>query len=181
VSDERKMVPGYPGYSVTRDGKVWTRLVRKGRSPATLGNEWRELSPIRNSKYGHVCVRLYLKGVWEHVQIHVLILTIFIGPCPPGLEGCHNNGVPSDNRVNNLRWDTHKSNMADATRLGRWPDRRGENSKGAVKLKAADIPEIKRLHASGLSSNEVGKKYGVSGSTVRLISLGKTWTNAEPA
>lgn len=45
--------------------------------------------------------------------IHRLVLETFVGPCPEGMEACHNNGNPADNRVENLRWDTHIANMAD--------------------------------------------------------------------
>lgn len=50
--------------------------------------------------------------------IHVVILTTFVGPRPSGMEGCHINGDPADNRLENLRWDTHASNMQDAIRHG---------------------------------------------------------------
>ena len=36
-------------------------------------------------------------------KVHRLVLEAFVGPNPPGLECCHNNGDPSDNRVENLR------------------------------------------------------------------------------
>jgi hypothetical protein len=29
------------------------------------------------------------------------------------METCHNNGNPADNRLENLRWDTHVANEAD--------------------------------------------------------------------
>jgi hypothetical protein len=45
--------------------------------------------------------------------VHTLVLEAFVGQCPSGLEGCHQNGVAWDNRLSNLRWDTHESNMAD--------------------------------------------------------------------
>jgi hypothetical protein len=43
---------------------------------------------------------------------------VFRGPCPPGMEACHNNGDPTDNRLCNLRWDTHANNEADKIRHG---------------------------------------------------------------
>lgn len=47
------------------------------------------------------------------VYVHRLVLEAFVGPCPDGMEACHNNGVQDDNRVENLRWDTHLSNIID--------------------------------------------------------------------
>lgn len=36
----------------------------------------------------------------------------------PGAECCHNNGVKTDCRLTNLRWDTHAGNMSDKERHG---------------------------------------------------------------
>jgi hypothetical protein len=51
-------------------------------------------------------------------KIHQLVLEAFVGPCPPGMEGCHNNGCPTDNRLENLRWDTPSSNSQDRIKHG---------------------------------------------------------------
>jgi len=48
--------------------------------------------------------------------VHVLVLTAFVGPCPDGLECCHNDGDPANNRVGNLRWDTRLANVHDMMR-----------------------------------------------------------------
>lgn len=48
---------------------------------------------------------------------HALVLTAFVGPRPAGMEACHANDVPDDNRLQNLRWDTPEANRADKARL----------------------------------------------------------------
>jgi hypothetical protein len=53
------------------------------------------------------------------VLLHRLILLAFVGEPPPGYECCHNNDDPSDNRLENLRWDTRTQNIQDAIRHGR--------------------------------------------------------------
>jgi hypothetical protein len=72
------------------------------------------LRPVIRSK--HAYVGLYrprrLPG------IHTLALEAFVGPCPPGMEGCHNNGDGLDNRLSNLRWDTKSANSRDSVRHG---------------------------------------------------------------
>ncbi|MDP7729539.1 HNH endonuclease [Mycobacterium sp. TY813] len=50
--------------------------------------------------------------------MHHLVLEAFVGPRPPGLEGCHGNGDPADNSVANLRWDTRSANVFDSVRHG---------------------------------------------------------------
>lgn len=49
------------------------------------------------------------------------MLTAFVGPCPDGMEGCHNDGDPHNNRLDNLRWDTRANNARDAIRHGTHP------------------------------------------------------------
>lgn len=57
------------------------------------------------------------------VLIPWLVLEAFVGPRPDGLEACHNNGNPGDDRLANLRWDTHSENILDRGRHGTDPAR----------------------------------------------------------
>lgn len=45
--------------------------------------------------------------------VHRLVATAFHGSPAEGLQVCHNNGDPSDNRATNLRWDTSSANLRD--------------------------------------------------------------------
>lgn len=51
-------------------------------------------------------------------SVHVIVLTAFAGPCPPGMECRHINGNASDNRPENLRWGTLSENELDKVRHG---------------------------------------------------------------
>lgn len=51
-------------------------------------------------------------------RVHRLVLEAFVGPCPDGMEACHANDRPSDNRLVNLRWDTRSENQRDSIRNG---------------------------------------------------------------
>jgi len=51
-------------------------------------------------------------------RVHRIVLEAFRGQCPEGMEGCHNDGDPENNRLNNLRWDTRSSNLADMVTHG---------------------------------------------------------------
>lgn len=48
-----------------------------------------------------------------HERVHRLVLEAFIGPCPDGMVGCHTDGDPLNNRLDNLRWDTPSNNNRD--------------------------------------------------------------------
>ena len=71
----------------------------------------------RGGKYW--CCDLRIDDKKETFYIHRLVLETFTGPCPPGQEGCHDDGDPSNNRLENLRWDTKSANAADTLDMGR--------------------------------------------------------------
>lgn len=52
------------------------------------------------------------------VDIAILILEAFVGLCPDGMECCHNDDDRSNNRLDNLRWDTHRENVKDGYKNG---------------------------------------------------------------
>ncbi len=54
----------------------------------------------------------------RNAKVHILVLEAFVGPRPLGLEGCHDDGDPANNRLTNLRWDTPSSNAVDRVRHG---------------------------------------------------------------
>jgi hypothetical protein len=63
-------------------------------------------------------VVLYRNGARRDALVHHLVLEAFVGPQPPGAEGCHWNDDPTDNRLENLRWDTRSANQFDSVRNG---------------------------------------------------------------
>lgn len=62
---------------------------------------------------GYPVVVLSANGERRNEYVHRLVLESFVGPCPDGMQACHNNGNPSDSRLENLRWDSPSSNMLD--------------------------------------------------------------------
>lgn len=65
------------------------------------------------SNSGYQQVYSSVDGVRGYHLVHRLVLEAFVGPCPEGMEACHNNGDRSDNRLENLRWDTHENNTSE--------------------------------------------------------------------
>lgn len=51
-------------------------------------------------------------------SVHRIVAEAFLGSCPESLEVCHWNDDPSDNRLSNLRFDTHSANVLDKVRNG---------------------------------------------------------------
>jgi hypothetical protein len=94
-----KTISEFPIYQVSNRGRVRN---------TQMGNL---LKGRLLNDYVQVCIkwegRLYFR------YAHILVLTYFRGPCPPGLESRHLDGVRSHNILNNLVWGTHKENMED--------------------------------------------------------------------
>lgn len=69
---------------------------------------------------GYRVIKLRSEGRKAHKAIHCLVLEAFVGPRPgPNYQGCHNDGNPSNSRLDNLRWDTVAANQADRKKHGR--------------------------------------------------------------
>ena len=83
----------------------------------------RVLKPRQAIKYQHVA--LYKWGRATEHNIHRLVLAAFIGPCPEGHIGLHNDDNRDDNRASNLRYgtvqDNHDDQILNGTRGHRGP------------------------------------------------------------
>lgn len=123
---------------------------------------------------GYVRYDLRDKGRRRMVFGHVLVLEAFVGPAPIDHEGCHNNGVRSDNALSNLRWDTQAGNQAD--RLKHGTDNRGEKS-GKAKISEIDARAILTRRRAGESAAIIAKDFGVTDRTVYQIFHGERWAH----
>ena len=174
-----KPIPGCPGYFATEDGRIWS-APRYDAIGHQQGGRW--LKPLPNNKMGHCVVHLYVGGRRATRAIHRLVLETFVGPCPAGMEACHNNGDPTDNRLENLRWDTHSNNAKDAVQHGTsgflnpdYPRLRGE-SNGMAKLNEAQVRLIEfSVLKNGCTRKSVAAIFGVSSSLVKQIASHKIW------
>lgn len=113
-------VPGWEGfYEVSDHGRVRSlaRIVpRAGGSHLPVRAKVRKPQVDGN---GYLQVTLCREGEKHWQKIHVLVLLAFVGPRPDGLFACHNDGVPKNCHLSNLRWDTPSSNMHDRVAHGR--------------------------------------------------------------
>lgn len=123
---------------------------------------------------GHPVVTLWRDGKSRTWGVHQLVARAHLGaPADDSLEVCHNDGNPSNNRVENLRWDSHAANMADAMR-------HGSTARGrALPQSVLDEKVVKRIredYAAGLGTHRsFAKAYGVSHQTIGALIRGKSW------
>ena len=97
--------------------------------------------------------------------MHQLVMLAFHGPPPPGLETMHLNGIPTDNRPENLKYGTHSENVTDMYRKG----------KGNMKLTPEEVRQIRFGLSCGWSLQELAKAYGVSDTCIRRIWKGRRY------
>ena len=124
---------------------------------------------------GRVIAHLSQNNLHKSFFVHCLVLRTFIGPCPEGMEGCHNNGNPSDNRLSNLRWDSHKNNQQDMVTHGKASFRGASNPR--TQLTPEDIRNIRQAVANGESFTAVAKKFHITYRGVRSIIKRITWAH----
>lgn len=121
---------------------------------------------------GQPMVSLCRYGIRAPKLVSRLVLQAFVGPCPDGMECCHNDGNPANNRLDNLRWDTHVNNERDKRAHGTTIH---GNHNGAAKLRECDVPDIVARSAAGESQRDIARAFGVNQTTIGLLLRGKTW------
>jgi hypothetical protein len=120
-NEEWRPVVGWEDlYEISDEGRVRslsrTTLFVDGR---TRHFEGKVLKPYRSpGPKRYFRVALTRGKQIRNVGVHLLVLEAFVGPCPDGKNGCHWNDDEADNRLVNLRWDTHSANMFDRVRNG---------------------------------------------------------------
>lgn len=143
---------------------------------------------VRNNKTGHFLtpqtgrkgylrVSLYCgpRRRQKFALLHRLVLEAFVGPCPPGLECRHLNGIRSDCRLSNLKWGTKAENYEDMVRHGTFVLQRGELD-GNAKLTEVEVLEIRRLYATGgISQAALARRYRVSPTLICMVVRRLRW------
>ena len=158
-----KDVPGYEGrYQVSDLGRVRSvsRIVYQKSKGGTIHAHHipgKILKPRRKG-CGHTQVQLGNDG---NFLVHRLVMLAFVGPCPVGMEVCHNDSNPANNDLSNLRYDTRHSNRVDMIFVG---------NQGRQKLHVSDVLEIKQKLSKGAAIRDLASEYGVCYNTIWNIS-----------
>ncbi len=168
-AEEWREVPGYDGrYEVSSLGRVrsWVKSGPGGhrRSEPLI------MTPFEEEGYFHIFLRDGKKVT--RYGVHRLLALAFLGP-PPTKDhlACHEDGVPSNNVVGNIRWDTQVGNQADRLRHG--TDVRGTKQVTA-KLNEKQVLEIRVR--SGENQRALASEFGVSQAQIQRIITRKAWS-----
>lgn len=125
------------GYRVGDELSVQTRWRDRNRQRKNwvLCDDWEDLYVKTYPAYP------YVRMNGNVFYCHVLVLHAFHGPCPIGMEGCHNDGDIKNWRLDNLRWDTRSANIADSIRHG--------TRRSCAKFNESQAHDIYQKYASG--------------------------------
>ncbi len=160
-----RQIPGFPRYAISEDGTVLSICPRNGRGAAKPWSEAHRIVPVIASN-GYHRISLCRERRTQQVQIHVLVLTSFSGPCPNEMECRHLDGDRSNNHITNLAWGTHSENMLDKILHGTNP---------IIKLNAGDVLEIRRRAANGELHRILAVEFHVLRSSISVIVNRHSW------
>jgi len=159
-----KPISGFEGYEVSILGRVRSFKKRGVGGWAISKYPQRILSPSIFA--GYELVNLRTNGKSCGYRIHQLVMQSFVGPCPDGMEICHNDGNKRNNHLNNLRYDTHTNNMQDifTTEDGRLGH-----------LCVGDVKQIRKMLSSRIDPASLADKFNLSMDAIWDIAHGETW------
>jgi hypothetical protein len=175
ASEAWRPIPGLHGYEASSLGRIrsfWVRAVGGARGERKITST-PHIMLLRASKQGHLRLIIGQGRSRKMRSVHHLILEVFVGPRPDGLIGCHEDGNPQNNRLSNLRWDTHASNSADMLAHGRHDPHRGATQRTA-KLSEKLVSEI-RESAGRVSELQWAAEIGCSRSLIGKVRRGQAW------
>ena len=121
---------------------------------------------------GYYQVPLIRHNIQHMRYVHRLVLESFVCPCPSGTEACHSDGNRSNNRLSNLRWDTHTENEQD--KVLHKTIVRGEKGYNA-RLTEAIVIEMRAAYASGVKQMEIARQYDLDIKLVHKIIRRQRW------
>jgi NUMOD4 motif. len=163
-----KDIPGYDRYQASSLGRVRAKAPGSSSKRARFERTGGVLSQTIN-RYGYPVVAISTPEKQKTITVHRCVLLAFVGIPAEDQQACHNNGIRTDNRVENLRWDTVRANLADRLKHGTHPS--GENHP-QHKLTAE---QVRMVRQSPLSSPVLGRQLGVHETAIKKIRTGATW------
>lgn len=175
TTDERwAPVPSFAGYEASTLGRIRSWRPRAHQYPESVRTDPLILTP-RLNKRGYLTVALSRGRQRKRKRcfVHRLVLASFAGQCPEGMECCHGQGGPADNRLTNLRWGTLRENIDERQRDHL------KRETGKAKLSDEDARTIISRIADGERDDDIALDHGATRALVLRIRMMRAWTHME--
>jgi hypothetical protein len=177
VPHDGKTARGRTYVRLTLEERFWPKVSKEGPVVrAELGPCWLWTGSILQTGYG--CIRHDGKTLAAQ---HVSWAIAGLAAPASGLYLCHRCDVRACVNPAHLYVGTPQRNSRDAVERGRMiqqraPERMARGSRhGQSKLDEDRVAEIRRLHAAGASTLELGRRFGVSATMVGYIVRRQFW------
>jgi hypothetical protein len=173
--EQWKSVVGYEGYyEVSSLGQVRGLDRLNARGQQRKGGMKKQTI----TSMGYWSVKLHVNSKQKVVKVHRLVAEAFL-PNPEN-KPCvnHINGVKTDNRLENLEWNTYAENSRHASDTGLMNPLKGEDTP-ASKLTDDTVREMRELSKKGYSYGKLAKMYGVTLATATFAIRGITWKHVD--
>lgn len=157
MTEEWKPVPDVPGYEASSLGRVRS-LPRKSKGGKNVPGK---ILSLQTNRAGYKTVSMGEDHLTK--SVHRIVAKAFHGMPPDGMEVCHNNGVKSDNRPENLRYGTRRENLLDRNAHGTGVV--GEKNPMA-KLTDYETQFIHFMKICGMKNVEISQHFNVSPSRI---------------
>ena len=167
--EEWKPIPWANGaYSVSSCGRVRSEARKAPRQDGS-----RQSVPARILRQNKDSFGYWRVSLWGETNlVHALMLEAFTGPRPVGAHACHNNGNPSDNRPDNLRWDTPAGNHADKRIHGTLLI---GSKHPCAKLTEDQVREIRSRYRKRGDGSSLAREFGITNSYLTTIVARGKW------
>ncbi len=108
------------------------------------------------------------------MDVAVLILEAFISPPPEGMECCHNDDDRSNNKLSNLRWDTHANNVKDGYKNQKRDVGEKHHWSKMTEEQVLEARELRKQNKKFWTYSRLAHRYGVSRGISAVIN-GISW------
>jgi uracil-DNA glycosylase len=169
--EEWRPVPGYEGYDASSFGRVRSYYAR-GSGPDGSQGRWhiakepqRILRPSQQ-KRGYRIVQVQKDEKTAVKRVGELVALAFLGPKPEGMVLCRIDGVPSNSRLDNLRYAPPDEIVRNVPC--------GEDHY-LSKLTDEDVLDARRRRAAGERISTLAAEYGVTETTIASVCRGESW------
>lgn len=146
-----RKIKNYTDYEINKKGEVFSnrgKTRRKLKPQKTTQNK----KYLQVSLYNEHCRRREKDNriIPEKFYVHRLVWETFVGPIPKGKEIDHIDDDPSNNKLSNLKIETHKRNVHKSSR----------KKHGEIARDKRDY--LLELREQGLTYREIADKVGKS-------------------